>query len=328
MRTLGLRPWLSLTVLSFFFSPLFAESAQSANNLPPEITDSRTYREGDLVFFELSYTDPNNDAEGFGFRGAKGAGWAEEEHPFSNPSYGRVSQGKIAYPFNVLCDTGPAYESDVEAWIYDRAGLRSPSVTVHLACNAGGSNGIGGKAEFEDDFEPDRDPRWATMEGNSFNVVNGKLTSVGRFKAHVGDASWRNYAVDFDLVNLIAANLGILIRRQSDTDHIRLSLLNSCFGHLGCGCGFDWAFVKEGKEEKVTNSFTLIKDASVGCVGHYRIEVSGNKILFFKNSKQYFDFAIDYKVNNFPNGNVGLSVYNDDNTTNFTIDNFKVTSLP
>jgi hypothetical protein len=99
--------------------------------LPPQITNVETFQEGDLVFFRLSYTDPDGDAEGFGFRGII---WAEESHPFSDPSFGRVSPGTIEYPFNHLCQTGPAYESDVEAWIYDRAGLRSQPVTVHLKC--------------------------------------------------------------------------------------------------------------------------------------------------------------------------------------------------
>jgi hypothetical protein len=105
------------------------------SQLPPEITRVETFREGDLVFFRLFYTDPNNDAVGFGFRGAHGSPWAEETHPFSDPSFGRVSPGIVEYPFNHLCETGPAYESDVEAWIYDSAGLISPSVTVHLACS-------------------------------------------------------------------------------------------------------------------------------------------------------------------------------------------------
>ena len=87
---------------------------QGEVQLPPTITDVQTFREGDFVFFRLFYTDPNGDAEGFGFRGANGVGWAEETHPFSSPSNGRVSPGIVEYPFNHLCDTGPAYESDVE----------------------------------------------------------------------------------------------------------------------------------------------------------------------------------------------------------------------
>jgi hypothetical protein len=102
----------------------------------PKIERVETFREGVLVFFRLFFTDPNNDATGFGFRGANGAGWAEANFPFSSPSYGHVSPGRIEYPFNHLCGTGSEYESDVEAWIYDSTGLRSPSITVHLACSA------------------------------------------------------------------------------------------------------------------------------------------------------------------------------------------------
>jgi murein DD-endopeptidase MepM/ murein hydrolase activator NlpD len=100
----------------------------------PEIVRVETFPEGVLVYFRLFYTDPDNDAEGFGFRGANGSGWAEETHPFSSPSYGRWSPGIIEYPFNHLCGQPGQYESDVEAWIYDSAGLRSQSVTIHLAC--------------------------------------------------------------------------------------------------------------------------------------------------------------------------------------------------
>jgi hypothetical protein len=102
----------------------------------PEIVQVETFREGDLVFFRLFYTDPNNEIGGFGFVGINGSGWAEENHPFSSPSYGRVSPGRIEYPFNHLCETGPAYESDVETWILDNTGQRRSSVTVHLACAA------------------------------------------------------------------------------------------------------------------------------------------------------------------------------------------------
>lgn len=106
--------------------------ARSYNSHPPEITAYDTFEEGDLIFLRLHYIDPDGDAEGFGFRGVKGSGWAEESHPFSDPSYGRVSEGTIAYPFNHLAASDYPIESDVEAWIYDKKGLRSDPVTVHL----------------------------------------------------------------------------------------------------------------------------------------------------------------------------------------------------
>ncbi len=41
---------------------------------------------------------------------------------------------EVQYPFNHLCPS--ERESDVEAWVYDNAGQRSPSITVHLDCSA------------------------------------------------------------------------------------------------------------------------------------------------------------------------------------------------
>jgi hypothetical protein len=101
---------------------------------PPEIVHVDTYQEGVMVYFSLTYRDANNDAEGFGFHGARGSGWGEETHPFSSPSYGRTSPGRVDYPFNLGCGTASEYESDVEAWIYDSTGLQSRPVSVHLSC--------------------------------------------------------------------------------------------------------------------------------------------------------------------------------------------------
>lgn len=99
----------------------------------PTIVQTSTYREGVLVYFSLSFAD--GTATGFGFRGVNGAGWAEESHAFTSPSYGRVSPGRLDYPFNHACGTPQQYESDVQAWIYDSAGRRSAPVTVHLKCS-------------------------------------------------------------------------------------------------------------------------------------------------------------------------------------------------
>ena len=122
----------------FLAMKAFPDVLKPGDTPHPKIMLVETFREGEepLVFFRLFFTDPGNTATGFGFRGAKGSLWAEENHPFSSPSYGRVSPGRIEYPFNHLCGTSSAYESDVEAWLYDRAGQRSQSITVHLACSA------------------------------------------------------------------------------------------------------------------------------------------------------------------------------------------------
>lgn len=100
----------------------------------PQITGIYGYQKGSLVYFSISYADPGHDAKGFGFVGIKGAGWAEENHPFSNPSYGIVGNHRIDYPFNLECGTPQEYKSYVEAWIYDSHGQRSNPVEVDLSC--------------------------------------------------------------------------------------------------------------------------------------------------------------------------------------------------
>jgi hypothetical protein len=85
------------------------------------------------VFFSLLYS---NELAGFGFRGANGAGWAEESHMFGDSPYARVSPGRIEYPFNHLCETGPAYESDVEAWLQNSAGHQiTPTLLSANVCD-------------------------------------------------------------------------------------------------------------------------------------------------------------------------------------------------
>jgi Peptidase A4 family len=100
----------------------------------PSITSVGTYTNGVFVYFDIHYADPGNDAEGFGFVGVNGSGWAEENHPFSSPSYGIVGPGSIAYPFNEGCGTAQQSSSYVQAWIYDTAGERSAPVVIHLVC--------------------------------------------------------------------------------------------------------------------------------------------------------------------------------------------------
>ena len=108
--------------------------AGTGEALSPVVASTATHTEGVMVYLTLRF-DQSGGAVGFGFRGVNGSGWAPESHPFSAPSYGRVTPGQVEYPFNHGCGTPQKYESDVEAWLYDAAGGKSPPVTVHLACS-------------------------------------------------------------------------------------------------------------------------------------------------------------------------------------------------
>jgi hypothetical protein len=102
--------------------------------LRPQITAIGGYQVGSLVYVTIFYTDPGKDAKGFGFVGINGAGWAQENHPFSSPSYGIVGHDEISYPFNLACGTPKQYKSHVAAWIYDNAAVRSQDVQIALNC--------------------------------------------------------------------------------------------------------------------------------------------------------------------------------------------------
>jgi Zn-dependent protease with chaperone function len=117
-------------------SPALSPPASTSPPAPsvPDITSVGTYTQGQLVYFDVHYADPGRDAQGFGFVGVNGSGWAEENHPFTSPSYGIVGTDSIAYPFNEECGTTQQHVSYVEAWIYDTAGNRSTSVVIHLVC--------------------------------------------------------------------------------------------------------------------------------------------------------------------------------------------------
>jgi hypothetical protein len=101
----------------------------------PQIVDTSTSTEGQMVYASVSFTDEDGDAESFGFRGANDSGWGQETHPLSSPSYGRASPGRIDYPFNHACGTEQQYESDVSFWIIDSEGRKSETVQIHLSCD-------------------------------------------------------------------------------------------------------------------------------------------------------------------------------------------------
>jgi serine/threonine protein kinase len=100
----------------------------------PRITHTFTYQVGSRVFFEINYSDPGHNAAGFGFVGVQGSDWREQDYLFSNPANGIVAGNTIAYPLEQGCGTGQEFTSTVKAWIYNKAGVRSTPVIIHLAC--------------------------------------------------------------------------------------------------------------------------------------------------------------------------------------------------
>jgi hypothetical protein len=95
-----------------------------------------TYRQGAWVYFEIHYADPGKDAQGFGFTGSNGDHWVDGTYSFADPGRGIAGPDSIAYPLDLACGTAKPHKADIEAWIYDTAGVSSNAVVIALACNA------------------------------------------------------------------------------------------------------------------------------------------------------------------------------------------------
>ncbi len=115
-------------------APAQTGARMAARQARPAITGTFTYQQGEMVYFEISYSDPGHDAAGFGFVGVQGSDWPEQYHSFSNPAAGIVEANSISYPLNQGCGSGIEFTSTVRAWIYDSAGNRSKPVIIQLAC--------------------------------------------------------------------------------------------------------------------------------------------------------------------------------------------------
>jgi hypothetical protein len=102
----------------------------------PRITSTGTYQRGTWVYFDVYYADPGQDAQGFGFTGSNGNRWVEGSYPFSSPGRGIVGTDSVAYPLNLGCGTTSQHKAEIEAWIYDTAGITSQPVVIDLSCRA------------------------------------------------------------------------------------------------------------------------------------------------------------------------------------------------
>ena len=102
----------------------------------PQILSAGTYQEGEVVYFDVDYADPGQDAQGFGFTGSDGNRWVEGTYPFSSPGRGIVGPDSIAYPLNLGCGTARQHTAEIEAWVYDTAGISSQPVFIDLSCQA------------------------------------------------------------------------------------------------------------------------------------------------------------------------------------------------
>jgi hypothetical protein len=115
-------------------SPSAPASSHRDSTSPPVITGVYTYQQDEMMYFDIYYTDPGNNAAGFGFVGVNGTSLGQQSYSFSSPGDGIVEPGSITYSFSQACGTGQPRTSSVKVWVYDTAGIRSNYKTVPLSC--------------------------------------------------------------------------------------------------------------------------------------------------------------------------------------------------
>ncbi len=112
-----------------------SSSPAGLSSVPPVITRSFTYPQGSQMVFVIYYSDPGNNADGFGFMGVDGSSVGEQNHLFSSPADGIIETGSIAYPINQGCGTSQPRSNRVKVWVnYNADAQQSKSVTIPLVC--------------------------------------------------------------------------------------------------------------------------------------------------------------------------------------------------
>ena len=187
----------------------------------------------------------------------------------------------------------------------------SPAATASPSASAIGNL-------FADNFESGVSDGW-DIDGNNFGTVNGQFASLGWLNAYVGDATWSDYAVVFELESLIWSDfnfgLRIQIRRRDNANYYewQLNSINSC--------KFRWLAITDGLVTEIVGSEVRI-GTWTDCPGRYRIEADGSTFRTIKDGKQELVFTNSA----FADGGIGLISTND--RTEFTMDNFEIWPIP
>jgi hypothetical protein len=267
------------------------------------ISGTGTYREGGLVYARVNFTDPDGRASGFGFEGVGGAGWGRENHPFSDPSFGRISPGQVDYPFNLACDSPEQYESDIRMWIYGDDITTEP-VTIHLACTteaagppAGPADGPGSPTDPADVAGSPTTPAggrqlysadWSSgpngwAAGTSWRTLRGALISDGSGSASTVFAPYDtrtipDYAVEARIRLIRSDDFGIVLR-HSASDAGYVAGLSGDGAWLGSGSDAYNAYYKK---------ISPVKAFDPGSDWHtYRVEADGNTLRFLIDGAEY-----------------------------------------
>jgi hypothetical protein len=165
---------------------------------------------------------------------------------------------------------------------------------------------------FFDNFDNGLSPEWIVVYGNPV-ISNGQLQAGEQTLLSVGDTSWTDYTVEFD-VNMgrftcgddESSTLGV---RANDIDNMLLLRFHPC--------ETEWSSVINGNRNVIPGTF-LGNQGFIDVLVHFIVTVEGNKITFREKS----DLLNSLVDTDHPSGNVYLKV-----RPETVFDNFKITLL-
>ncbi|MDI6773480.1 MAG: hypothetical protein QME77_12990 [bacterium] len=177
---------------------------------------------------------------------------------------------------------------------------------------------------LEDDFEIPSGA-WQAVLGDWVveNGVFGTRRGGSDLIALTGDAGWRNYAVDVDLVRLESlTSAGILVRVQDRNNYVQFRIRQELTAAYGINSVGEWILRKNGTDIGPTAKVVL-GDASVLPL-HIHVQVNGN--VYMASARGKTSRFVDNQ-GFFPQGKVGLTITSSIGQSPAQFDNFRVARL-
>lgn len=162
---------------------------------------------------------------------------------------------------------------------------------------------------FFDDFEDGLDPAWVVVMGKP-SIANGKLSAVETTVLSIGDSSWRDYEIEFDIK---IPGTRCSLSSSSEFLGVRATDLDNMLLYLFAWCDAEWKYLANGEQVAIPNTHTTgLKEV------HVVVRVEGNKITVHRQSELITSFIDE----DYQSGYVYLRIKPDS-----LYDNFKITLL-
>ncbi len=165
---------------------------------------------------------------------------------------------------------------------------------------------------FRDDFETGIRPEWDTQNANTA-VVNGQLVAEGILQTRLGDESWTDYRVSFELGDKTRlTDLTLQVRVQDENNFLKMLCVPAEGGGTPAQLNCTWFRLVGGQEVKIPGAELVMPE-----VGPVTLEITGNTYQVIDRELTFLDDTVSF-------GGISFSAEG----TPINLDYFEVTGLP